>query len=67
MKIMKIGICNSCKFYRFEWPDVKQVSRFRCTNPESKRKNGNYRIINRDIAMGGKFPKWCDLEDYKNE
>jgi len=62
--MMKIGICNICKFFRFEWPDVKQVSRFRCINPESKRKNGNSRIINRKMVLSGKIPGWCGLEDY---
>ena len=65
MKIMKIERCNYCRFFNFKPGMGNAINRFKCYNPNTVRKNGNYRIINRDIAMGGKFPQWCDLEDYK--
>ena len=67
MKILKIERGNYCKYFQFCPAINKKVSRFKCSNPEATRNNGNYRINNRRLALWGKFPKWCPLEDYKGE
>ena len=59
MKIIKIKYENACQYFDYN------AGKFRCHNPEAKRKNGNYRIINYKLARAGKFPKWCPLPDYK--
>ena len=70
MKVLLIERCNYCKYFKFKLgvyrDDIKTISlsRFKCYNPETARKNSNYRIINRKLALGGKFPSWCNLEDY---
>jgi hypothetical protein len=61
MKMMKIERCNYCRFFKFK-TGIK-LNRFKCYNPDTRRKNKNYRIINKDIAMSGKFPLWCSLAD----
>ena len=65
MKILKIEYCMDCKYFNFVHGLDGKVSRFKCYNPESARGNGSHRIINRKLALWGKFPKWCKLEDYK--
>jgi len=64
LKILRIERCNHCKFFDFMPGSFLEMNRFKCSNPDTVRKNGNYRIINRDIAMRGKITTWCGLEDY---
>ncbi|MCK5566462.1 MAG: hypothetical protein KAI62_01035 [Actinomycetia bacterium] len=65
MKILKIEHCHNCKFYQYHRDEITmRIKRFKCYNPDNKRKNGNYRIINRRLAFSGKIPKWCRLEDW---
>lgn len=67
MKMLKIEHCYNCKYYQYTRDkDNMKIKRFNCYNLENKRKNGNYRIINRRLAFSGKIPRWCNLEDYKN-
>ena len=63
MKILKIERSNYCKYFRFVYSESGKWNRFKCAHPETKRKNGNSRIINRKLALSGRFPKWCPLED----
>lgn len=65
MKIIKISRCNECNFFKFKAVTVDKMSRFECYNPEAQRKNGNYRIVNRNNAYSGKPPLWCPLDDYE--
>ena len=62
MKIDKIECCIICRFNKFF--HESKINRFKCMHEKAKRKNGNYRIINRKIALSDKFPTWCVLEDY---
>jgi len=64
MKISKIERCNYCCYFKFRPGDYLERNRFKCSNPDTVRGNGNFRIINRKTAMNGKFPTWCGLEDY---
>jgi len=64
LKIDKIECCITCRFNKFF--HEPRINRFKCLNDDSKRKNGNYRIINRKIALSDKFPGWCTLEDYED-
>lgn len=70
MKILQILHCLACKHNRHN-PEVKKTGiifyRFRCYNEDSKRKNGEYRIINKRLVTKGKIPGWCKLEDYKKQ
>lgn len=61
MKANKIEHCISCGFNQFV---INKVNRYKCKNSDAAYKNGHYRIINRDIVMEGKIPKWCPLEDW---
>ena len=61
MKLMRIHYCLACKFNKFFLG--KKINRFRCTDPDSRRKNGSFRILNKNLIMRGDFPKWCKLED----
>ena len=64
LKLMRIHYCIACKWNKFFLGDkTNKINRFRCTNLDSRRKNGSFRIINRKLAFSGKFPKWCPLED----
>ena len=62
---MKIHHClPACQFNKFFLGDkTNKINRFKCTNPDAKRKNGSFRILNKRIIMRGHFPKWCPLED----
>ena len=61
---MRIHYCLSCKFNKFFLGDkTNKINRFRCTDPDSRRKNGSFRILNKNLIMRGDFPKWCKLED----
>lgn len=62
MKILKIERGNQCKYFRY---DFWNMNKFKCTHPKAKRKNGHSRIINRRLALSGRFPKFCPLENYK--
>jgi len=64
---MRIHYCLACKFNKFFLKGllVEKINRFRCTNPDTRRKNGSFRILNKDLIMRGHFPEWCPLEDYK--
>ena len=57
---MRIHYCIACKWNKFF---LGKINRFRCTNPDSKRKNGSFRILNKGLIMRGHFPTWCKLED----
>ena len=63
MKIVLLKECLKCEYNQCS--SGPKTNRFNCMNPEARRKNGNYRIINKELLMLGKFPKWCKLEDYK--
>jgi len=76
-KALKIEHCIICLFNKF-YPEVKDPgnnllerlffdtpSRFKCINDDAKRKNGNHRIISKDIIEKGKIPGWCPLDDYE--
>lgn len=67
MKILKIEDCMKCGYFNFVHGINGKVARFKCYNPDTIRKNGNYRIINRKLALWGKSPIWCGLENYKEE
>ena len=72
MKILKIEHCSKCEYFNYlpvndSFPYHSKISRFKCYNLESVRGNGNYRIINRKLALKGEIPNWCKLEDYKND
>ena len=61
---MRIHYCIACKFNKFFLGDkTNKINRFRCTDPDSRRKNGSFRILNKNLIMRGDFPKWCKLED----
>ena len=67
-KALKIEHCTICLFNKF-YPKVKfvpgrKIERFRCINDDNKRKDGAYRIIDKDVVMEGEIPGWCKLEDY---
>lgn len=67
VKIKKVRYCQECDFFNFVREGGKKDNkyyRYRCKNPESIRKNGNYRIINKRKASKGIIPDWCKLEDY---
>lgn len=74
--MLKMDHCIICLFNKF-YPKVDlpgngrldklffdAPSRFKCINDNAKRKNGNFRIISKDIVMDGEIPTWCPLEDY---
>ena len=65
IKIDKVWHCIACRFNKFYPAQSFKISRFRCINDDAKTKNGNYRIINKELVMKGKIPGWCKLEDYK--
>ena len=62
IKIKKVRYCQECDFFNFT--RGKKYHRYRCHNPDSLRKNGNYRMINKGRASKGEIPGWCSLEDY---
>ena len=62
---MRIHYCLACGFNKF-FLGIK-INRFRCRNPETRRKNNSYRILNKELIMRGHFPKWCTLEDCKSK
>jgi len=67
VKKEKIEYCQKCDFFSFVRAGVSKNNkyyRYKCKNPESLRKNGNYRIINKAKASKGIIPGWCKLEDY---
>jgi len=61
-KALKIDHCIVCLFNRFK--TGQKIDRFKCINDDAKRKNGSYRIIDKDIVMEGKIPGWCPLDDW---
>ena len=64
MKLMRIHYCIACKWNKFFLGDkTNKINRFRCTNLDSRRKNGSFRILNKGLIMRGHFPGWCKLED----
>jgi len=67
MKILKIKYCRECKDNDYFYDTKTSLSRFVCRHPEFKTKYRTYRIINREIALKGKIPYWCPLENYKND
>ena len=62
VKMKKVRYCQECDLFNVVLG--KKYHRYRCHNPESMRKNGNYRIINKDEVSRGTIPEWCKLEDY---
>lgn len=66
MKILKIRHCGECKNYRCTYDYDVGVSRILCQHSAwANRKNGS-RIINKRLAMKGKIPWWCRLENYED-
>ena len=62
--MLKLEHCFNCKDNKFFHDPEKKLNRFKCKNVEARRKNGNYRILNKRAIMWGHFPGWCPLEDY---
>ncbi len=65
MKILKIKHCGGCKYYDYFYDTRTNLGRFICRHPEFKNRYRTYKIISRVIALKGKIPHWCLLEDYK--
>lgn len=65
MKILKIRHCEGCKYNDYFYDTMTSLGRFICRHPEVKTRYRNYKIINRVIALKGKIPYWCPLEDYR--
>lgn len=65
MKILKIRLCEECKYYDYFHDTKTNLGRFICRHPGLKTRYRTYRIINRVIALKGEIPYWCLLEDYR--
>lgn len=63
-KARKIEHCISCGDNQFVIGGIHRQNRYKCKNSDAAYKNGNYRIIDRDIIYNGDIPGWCPLEDY---
>lgn len=64
--MLKIKNCLDCKFNDWHYDTRINLGRFTCGHPNFITKYRIYRIINRTIALKGKIPDWCPLEDYKD-
>lgn len=61
MKIIKVEGCMYCQYFKFN----QNLGNFNCNHPKFKSWE-RFMIIERNIALDGELPKWCPLEDYKD-
>jgi len=64
MKILRIESCFDCKYNDFFYDTNLGLGRFVCRHPDFVTDYRIYKIINRKIALKGKIPNWCPLENY---